>query len=497
MGEIDCLFIHPATHCKAKDTPASDLVTFMIMPLGTMALADLLQRNGYSTKIFHTGIEQKIDRGFQVESLFSEFDPSVVGIDLHWFVHSYDAIRIAEIAKRSSNAMVVLGGFTATYFAKEIMERFDCVDAVITGDAEKPLLELMRNRKPGLLDVVPNLWYREGGSIKHSDKIYTAGEEDLATLEYSNFDLLSNSDRYFELVSQAGDLDPQSWRASVKRHAWLPIGRGCNVGCSYCGGGQEPQRLLAGRVRPIFHPLDQVIRTLREFEERGIDSVYMDFDPQRDRRYHRELFGEIRNEKIDISAEFLLWSPSDSDFVRDFHRTFNPTYSVMALSPESGSEEVRRRNKGVYYDDVELFAWLESVKRELVPAEIYFASGLSWETPENFHETIGLAKRILDDYPVVNMGCNPLVMEPACPRFLHPDRYGVKLKFKAFLDYYERFESLARGLPSKTQLGYDTIWETENQIIENSVLFNKTVTAEPPRRWEALRKGEEPLRFRI
>ena len=110
MKELDFLFIHPATHCSSGDPSRRDLVTFLVMPLGTMALADLLERNGYSTIIIHTGIEQVHDRGFRVEDIFKHYQPRVVGVDLHWFIHSYDAIRIAEIARHESDAKVVLGG---------------------------------------------------------------------------------------------------------------------------------------------------------------------------------------------------------------------------------------------------------------------------------------------------------------------------------------------------------------------------------------------------
>jgi len=496
VKEIDCLFIHPSTHYRSKGPGLSDLVTFITMPLGTIALADLLDRHGYSTLIFHTGIEQMYDRSFNVADLFRRYDPSVVGIDLHWFVHSYDVIRIARVAKQHSEAFVVLGGFTASYFAEEILSQFRCVDAVIKGDAEIPLLELMKRRPGGRLDEVPNLLYRDGDSIRSSGGTFIADEDALGQLNYSNFKLLSNYDRYHRAINQSGDLDPYAWKIRLKRQAWVPLGRGCPVECSYCGGGLNAHRLLTGRRGPIFHPKEQVVETLARFEEERIDSTYMDFDPHPERRYYRELFEMIRKEKIDISTEFALWSPSDRAFIRDFARTFNPLYSTLVLSPESGSEEVRRRNKGFYYDNEELFTWLGSAKQELVPTEIYFATGLSWETAESFEETIKLAEAILDNYPVVTMSCNPLVMEPASPRYLQPEKFGIKPKIRGFIDYYNMFWGLAEGLPIETQIGYETIWQTEAQIIENSVRFDKVIASAQPRRWKRLMDGEEVLHFK-
>lgn len=476
MREVDILFIHPATHVRSSTRDGGDLVTFLVMPLGTIALADHLSRNGWSAVVYHTGIEQIHNRGFRVEEIFKVYEPRVVGIDLHWFVHSYDAIRIAEIAKQNSDAHVLLGGFTASYFAEEILNRFKCVEIIIRGDAERPLLELMRNLKGGELRVVPNLIYRENGMIKRSSRDYIAGVEDLRSLDYSNLKILHNHERYCRLISQSGDLDPYPWRVSVKRHGWPPLGRGCSVDCSYCGGGRKAHMLVTGRREPVYHPKEQVLETLSRFEELGIDSVYMDFDPNPDRRYYHELFEMIRREKIDMSAQLLLWSLSDRSFIRDFSRTFNPLYSTLTISPETGSEEVRKRNKGFNYTNDELFRWLGKAKEEAVPIEAYFASGLSWETPETFQDTIRLGEAMVERYPVVGIACNPLVMEPASPRYLHPEDFGIRLRFRSFLDYYERFRRLAEGLPAESRLGYDTYWQSENQIIENSFRFNKEIS---------------------
>ncbi|MBS7652598.1 radical SAM protein [Candidatus Bathyarchaeota archaeon] len=475
MREVDFLFIHPATHCRSSDPIGRDLVTFLVMPLGTIALADLLNRNGYSAVVYHTGIEQIQERGFRVEDIFKIYEPRVVGIDLHWFVHSYDAVRIAGIAKQNSNARVVLGGFTASYFAEEILNRFECIDMVIRGDAERPLLELMRHLEDEEFNEVPNLVYRENGIIKRSENKFVAGVDDLRELDYTSLGILHNHERYCRLISQSGDLDPYPWRVSVKRHTWLPLGRGCSVDCSYCGGGRKAHQLITGRAEPIFHPKQQVLETLSKFEELGFDSVYMDFDPYPDRRYYHELFEMIRREDIDISAQFLLWSLSDKSFIRDFRRTFNPLYSTLTVSPESGSEEVRMKNKGFYYTNDELTRWLEDAKEEAIPIEVYFSTGLSWETPETFEDTIRLGEKMIERYPIASIACNPLVLEPASPRYIAPEDFGLRIKFRSFLDYYERFRRLAIGLPAESRLGYDTEWQNEHQIIENSFRFNQMI----------------------
>ncbi len=483
MKKYDLLFIHPTTHIKTPNSHIEDAVTYVVMPMGTMALADLLDREGYNVRIFHTGIEQICDRTFQVKNLLKKYDSSLVGIDLHWYVHSYDALRIADLVKQFSNAQVVLGGFTASFFAKEILSNFESVDAVIQGDAEVPLLKLLEDRNS--FEKIPNLMYRDGKSLKQSNRKYIADKCDLDRLNFSNFNLLSNFNEYRKSISQFGDLDPSGYKAKLKTQGWLCIGRGCSVNCSYCGGGKNAFNIHSGRRTPILRSKEKVVEDLVRLEEEKISCVYIDFDPFPEKRgYYHDLFSLIRKEKIDISTNFLLWSPSNRAFIQDFKRTFNPLYTTISLSPESGSEKVRRKNKGFYFNNKELFSWLNKVKKERIPIQLYFTSGLSGETEKSFEDTINLGKKVVEDYPIVSISCMPILLEPASLRFLYPKKYGISLKLRNFMDFYNHFKALEKGSQVSTRLGYRTNYLSEHQIIELSQRFRKIISSKLYDKWQ-------------
>lgn len=489
MKKLDCLFVHPTTHIKTPFSSQEDSVIYVVMPMGTIALADLLRKEGYETKIVHTGMEHLRNRDFDVEGILKGH-ADVVGIDLHWYCHSYDAIRIAEVTKKVSDSFVVLGGFTASYFAEEILSHFESVDAVIKGDAEAPLLELMRHRRKAEFSEVPNLIYRDGESLKRSQKTYVAEASDLERLNFSNLCLLEGFDEYRRNLSQFGHLDPSHVKARLKTQGWLCIGRGCSVNCSYCGGGSDSFEVLTGRTDPIFRPVAKVIETLARFEEMKISCAYMDFDPYpSNRKYYYELFRSIQREKIDISAQFLMWSLSDREFIAELKRTFNPTYSTVTISPESGCERVRTKNKGFQYSNDELLRWLDDLREERMPIQAYFTSGLSGETESNFEDTIKLGKKLVEEYPVVSISCNPIELEPASPRFLHPKEYGITVKTRSFTDFFNTFKSLASGLPVASQLGYETDYLTEPEIIKLSLRFREAVTLAHSRQLEELYPG--------
>jgi len=491
VKEIDCLFLHPTTHIRAPHCKGGSSLTYVVMPMGTLGLADMLDKQGYTTRVIHTGLEEMCDRSFSIETLLKNHDISVAAIDLHWYVHAFDAIRIADTVKQFSDAFVILGGFTASFFAQEILSQFKSVDAVVSGDAEVPLLELLKHLSNGRLDEVPNLTYRYGHSLKKSDRRFVAETPDLDRLDFSNFSLLSNFNKYRTVISQLGDLDPFAHKARLKTQGWLCLGRGCSMNCSYCGGGKNAFSILTGRQAPVYRSQQKVVETLAIFQEEKICCAYMDFDPCPEKReYHLDLFALVQKERIDISAEFLLWSLCDKELLTDFKRTFNPLYSTIALSPESGSESVRKNNKGIYYSNKDLFRWLDDVKEESIPVQLYFSSGLSGETQYNFQDTIKVGKRIVEKYPVVSISCNPIEMEPACPRFMSPREHGVIPEFTRFFDFYDTFKRLAEGVPPSSRLGYRTDQLSEPEIIGLSQRFREEVRLTEYEKWRKVTHGE-------
>ncbi|PUA31201.1 MAG: hypothetical protein B9J98_07320 [Candidatus Terraquivivens tikiterensis] len=471
MGDVDVLFLHPSTRVL---TAEGEVVRYLAIPMGTFALADLLERSGYSARIVHTGLERMLDPSYRVEDSLRMLEPKLVGIDLHWYCHAYDAIELAGCVKRYSNAKVVLGGMTASFFAEELLSSFGCVDYVIVSDAELPMLELTRAvTGDGDVHDVPNLLYRKGSVVKGSGRAYVASGEDLDKLTCSNIRLLKDWDLYIRLIHENDALSPK-----LKTQGWLMIGRGCSVNCSYCGGASLAHRSIFGRQRPIFRSPEKVVEDLRVFEELGISCAYMDFDPYPDRKFYYRLFELVRREKVDISSQFLVWSLTDRNFVREFRRAFNPLYTTLTISPETGSESVRLLNKGFYYDNQSLLRWLEMLEEEMVPVELYFASGLSGEDVEEFKKTMRLGERILRAYHnVVGASCSPLFLEPCSPRFLMPKKYGIRLKFKRFSDFYEVYRCFAEGAVPPSRLGYETEHLDEPRIIELSSKFNEMVNS--------------------
>ncbi len=124
------LLIHP--YCETKDG-----YYYTIMPMGLISIGDMLQKDGHEVRILNVGLEKKHNRKFSIEEYIKKFSPHFVGIDMHWYPYMYNSIKLAKIAKENG-CITILGGITASIFAKEILELFDFIDGVIIGEGEIP-----------------------------------------------------------------------------------------------------------------------------------------------------------------------------------------------------------------------------------------------------------------------------------------------------------------------------------------------------------------------
>jgi len=104
----------------------------MFMTMGIFALADFLRQGGYSSKILHLGVEKLLNHRFSIITYVKSREIPVLGISLQWYEQSGNCISLVnKIKSASPGVKIVLGGFTASFFAGEIMERYENIDFLI------------------------------------------------------------------------------------------------------------------------------------------------------------------------------------------------------------------------------------------------------------------------------------------------------------------------------------------------------------------------------
>jgi len=449
----DLLFIHTP---KFNDrlNPLGDITFINIIPSGVFALADFLEKNGVRVKIIHLGIEW-IKRGrFDPIEYIRRHHPRAVAFSLHWHHQSYDVIETAgRIKDKFPHIPVVLGGLTASYFAEEIMGNYRFVDYVISSDSEIPLLNLMNYilRGEGSISGIPNLYHREGNKAIPPSSHYVTPSDLFNSLEYHNYDMLIDGDFYRKYIGipaiwvKGRDFNFHRRELDPITNLYFPVtGKGCPYKCTWCG---KEKRNVSVRRDPSV-----VASSIKKVRQNGFQSLYFAYNtfPDSD-EYHIEIFERLRKPDIDMFSYFENWALPSEKFIREYARTFNDR--VIALSPDTGSEDVRNINKGLSYSNKQFFETMDLLKKYNVETDIFLSFGLPGENEDRFQETRLFIDKCRKKYDNIGEICLfGLELEPGSPWFESPEKYGIVTTRKNFTDFHKAHSPGGKG--SFASLGY-------------------------------------------
>ncbi len=499
-GAADVVYVHPAKQgvdFYAAQQGARDVQLgrpYGLIPMGVPALVAVLRAQGVEVRGVNYPLERELNRGFDLRRwLRGRRQARVVLIDLHWYEHSYGALSAAEVCKEVlPEAWVVLGGLTASGFAREILEGFPAVDFVIRGDAEVPLVQLVARcleAEPGQLPEVadvPNLTYRRDGDVRENALTYCAGTEALDELDFADLSFLDHGREY--LVHEYLVTDVDKARAALEQDPflgrWVVTARGCKFECSYCGGCRSAHRTLAGREGIVPRSPEAVVDEIERLAAQGVVQVSLSYDiAELGEDYWRALFGLLRRRGIEIGLYnecFQLPSPA---FVRQFGRVVDPEHSCLAFSPLSGAERVRRLN-GKLFTNGELINVLDAVMLQGIFALVYFSLNLPGETDQTLVESVALARELCELYPeerirIMN-SCHTL--DPLSPMAVHPEKFAIEATMRSFADWY--------GYCRDTQLGGAEARTEANRGFAPSVEGSRRLEMMADA-WDAARTGHE------
>ena len=182
------------------------------------------------------------DAQFDPETLIKPLNPTAFGIDLHWLTHAQGALEVARVVKEvHPRVPVIMGGYSATFFHRELMD-YPQVDYVLRGDStEEPLRMLVEAiMQGGAMEDIPNLTWRDrNGGVVENPLTYCP-----ASLDY-----LGNNYKY--MIRSA--LKYGDWKSLRAFWNWwsYPITmvltcRGCSHDCAFCGGSSSARPTPSG-----------------------------------------------------------------------------------------------------------------------------------------------------------------------------------------------------------------------------------------------------------
>ena len=458
------LYIHPAKQgleFKAEDQTFGR--PYGLFPLGLPALINNLRQHGIEVQGVNHPLEKQLNQNFRLDNwLHARRGAKVILIDMHWYEHCYGAVETARFCKQVlPEAWTVLGGLSASGFAREILENFPVVDFIVRGDAESPLLNLVQLLlqsgpvpDPRALADIPNLSYRtpQAEAVLENPVAYTAATHDLDSLDFVNIDFLDHYRQYY--VHEYVVTDLQKARAALETPApytgrWVCTARGCKFNCSYCGGGRSAHKRLAGRVGLVVRSPDKVVEDLVRLRQLGVMQASISWDlAELGQDYWQAVFDGMRREKLKIGLYNEFFQMPDLEFVKALAEVGDPEHSAVAITPLSGNERVRRLN-GKHYSTEELFDLLEILSRYKMYLLIYFSLNLPGETRQVFAETVDLAKEIYDFYPKSYLKILNTVhtIDPLSPMNVNAGKFGLSSHMMTFMDYYAYCRDTGRQDP--------------------------------------------------
>lgn len=392
--------------------------------MGVVGLCNLLVSHGHKVRGMNLAVERMLEPGFDSRAwLAAQPAAELVLLDLHWHEHALGAVELAGRVRAAwPEARVVLGGLTASAFAGELLALCPAVDAVILGDAERPLVTLARAMASGDSwppRAVPNLLAR---SARRPER-WVATPADLGTADFVDLGFLDHRGAYQRLLHSHPRRSGTPPQVGASGH-WLSNGRGCAWTCASCGGGRGAHRVLSGRASPTWRAPLAVATDLARLRADGVQQVALGLDPDMAGAEHRDAsLGVLPDLGLYVES-FQLPSRGLLDLLV---QGCDLDHTELALTAVSGDTALRRLH-GKAFDNPALLSTLTSLQARGLSASLFFSLGLPGEDERAFEATLALARRALelDQLGLLRLAALPQALDPLAPMGLGPGAWGLE-----------------------------------------------------------------------
>jgi len=481
MARTDLILLHaPSNYDFRKRAimygPISDVIpstaVFEMYPIGLVSIGAHLDRNGTSTRIINIANRMLKDSGFNVERFIRNLSARAFGIDLHWLPHAHGSLALAEVVKKAHpGTPVIMGGLSASYFHRELIN-YPQVDFVVRGDStETPMLQLMECIKKGeSVEQIPNLsWKDADGTPHHNPMSWVPADLDGMPLDYSY--PVRSVLKYRDLV---GITPFGSWMRYPITCAITC--RGCDYDCLTCGGSRYAYKNSYAREKTAYRSPELVIKDIVSIQRYLKGPVFVVGDiRQPGEDYADRFLSAVQRSRVRGPIVLELFAPAGSDYFHKVNRAI-PNYNIQ-WSPDSADEDVRRAfGKG--YSNAAIESTIESaLSNGCSRFDLFFMVGLPKQTYDSVVRTAGYLRGLLREYgrerrvlPFIS----PLApfVDPGSKAFEDPESHGYRVSFRTLEEHRRALQS-----PSwKYMLNYDTEWMSRDEIVmstyEAALAFN-------------------------
>jgi hypothetical protein len=389
---------------------------------GILYLASYLRRGGIEAFVrLHDRDETDEEVTRSLGALVAHVRPRLVGISLKWFHHVHRALFVARTLRAIDPGIrIVMGGNTASHWWRELSAQ-GCIDHVVLGDGERPLLALCRGERS-----VPNCVTRDPSGAARPPLAYVQDAVNSEDVYYSHFEdiFLSQQDRH-------------------AFSGWVAPGKGCNESCLYCGGDRRNQMAAFGRATPFLRSEESVRRDHQEIAPRTWQLRY-DFAGSSAAFLRRTWAG------VDLSRHsctYFLWEVAHVELIDALAQTFEQVYVVLDIGCFSERQRREQNRRGLLKpcaSDAELLELIDRCRHHKnLDLEVSGIAGLPFADASTLEEEVRLVK------DVIGLDCavcyQRLEAQPGALVTEHPAQFDMETEAQTFAEFLAYFEQRAPG----------------------------------------------------
>lgn len=360
-------------------------------PLGLGYLVAVTNRMGFKTHIYNAELETrkltfannkvrianhrlfiqalKNDAHFvwkEYRELLNEFKPSIVGFSCT-SASILSCLKMAEDAKKISNAITVFGGMHPTILPEETA-RYNDVDYIVAGDGERSFSDMVKSLAEGKEPFnIPGV-----GGYRDNTFHFTPPapiERNLDALPFPDRDALTHMERHRNYL--------QAMVAS----------RGCPYKCTFCSG----RNITGGIVR--YRGMDNVIEEIKYLKEHyGVTHItFYDDAFIINKKKIMELCQKLIHEKMEITWSGFTRADSANKELLALMKTAGCIY--LGIGVESGSDRTLSKIKKGYTRE-QAIRGVKLIKESGIDVSINIIIGFPFERVEDVKDSITLIKEL-------------------------------------------------------------------------------------------------------
>ncbi len=348
---LDMLVIHPRY----------PMPFWRIMPHGCLALAQYLDKHGYSAAVWDYNIDARASDEALLELLRSR-RVRWAGISL-LSTQLPEARRLARLIRTASpQTRIVAGG---QHIAASSAHTFPEAELLVTGEGELALLEILQREREPARPSTPQLRVVSDARLIHGEVIKNINEvplPDRAVLA-----------RYAELERF--------------ERLGIIVARGCPFDCTFCHFEERSRE--ARRYDP---PAVGELISLA-WEEMGVDDVFfLDDIFTLNRKWVLEVCDEIRNRGLD-HLKYGCFSHVRAGGPEVYQAMAQAGFTQIQLGIESGDERIRRRMHKNFTDE-QTRAAVSLIKSCGMEPHCLYILGYAGETLDTMRRTLEMAESL-------------------------------------------------------------------------------------------------------